>query len=220
MNAALTRTLAAACAWLAGSGVAHADTAAARCDIYPRGEDRASAMLACQFSQRQGYVTIRRADGVLHDLSPAGDAPGRYRDQHGRAVSRDDGMGDEGLIFRFPDESVFVYWSTAGLAPEADADNPTAPYTTKDYDATTLLRCTRAGSTGNCPAGILRMEGGQASIVVTGPDGREFTLDFMKDHVNATAGREVKATLRGDVWTVTVDGTDTYEVPLSAIEGG
>lgn len=32
------------------------------------------------------------------------------------------------------------------------------------------------------------MEGGQASIVNTGPDGKEFTLNFMKDYVDA-AGR-------------------------------
>lgn len=209
---------------LACSGNVAADTADARCDIYPRGEDRASAMIACRFSQRQGFVTITRSDGVSHDLAPEGDEPGRYRDQRGRRVLREpeDALGPEGLIFRFPDESVYVYWSTAALSPPTDAaDNPTAPYSTKDYDATTLLRCGRVGSShmGQCPAGILRMEGGQASVVITGPDGKEFTLNFMTDYVNSTSG-EAKAVLKDDTWTVTVDGKHVYEVPQAAINGG
>jgi len=206
---------------LAGSADVAADSAEARCDIYPRGEDRASAMIACRFGQRQGYVTITRSDGVSHDLSPEGEERGRYRDQDGRPVYREDDLGQAGLIFRFPDESVYVYWDTAALSPPGNAaDNPTAPYTTKDYDATTLLRCGRVGSgnMGQCPAGILRMEGAQASIVIKGPDGKEFTLNFMTDYVNATSG-EAKAVLEGDTWTVTVDGRYVYEVPQAAIVG-
>lgn len=199
-----------------------ADTTDARCDIYPRGEDHARAMIACRFSQRQGYVSITRSDGVSHELSPEGEEPGEYRDQDGRPVYREDELGRDGLIFRFPDESVYVYWSTAALSPPTGAtENPTAPYSTKDYDATTLLRCgyVESGPTRQCPAGILRMEQGQASIVITGPDGREFTVNFMTDYVNAT-GREVEAILKGDTWTVTVDGKEIYEVPRAAIEGG
>jgi hypothetical protein len=207
---------------LACTGNAAADTAEARCDIYPRGEDRASAMVACRFSQRQGFVTITRSDGVSHDLEPEDDDPGRYRDQRGRRVVREDALGPEGLVFRFPDESVYVYWDTSALSPPTSAaDNPTAPYTTKDYDATTLLRCGRVGSShrDQCPAGILRMEGGQASLVITGPDGKEFTINFMKDYVNATSG-EAQAVLNDDTWTVTIDGKHVYEVPQAAIDGG
>ena len=69
------------------------------------------------------------------------------------------------------------------------------------------------------PAGILRMEDGQASIVVKGPGGDRFTINFMKDYVNA-ANREVEATIEGDTWTVVIDDGDVYEVPLAAIEGG
>ena len=199
-----------------------ADTTDARCDIYPRGEDHARAMIACRFSQRQGYVSISRSDGVSHELSPEGEEPGEYRDQNGRPVHREDELGREGLIFRFPDESVYLYWSTAALSPPTSAgENPTAPYSTKDYDATTLLRCgyVESGPTRQCPAGILRMEQGQASIVITGPDGREFTVNFMTGYVNAS-NREVEATLKGDTWTVTVDGKEIYEVPRAAIEGG
>tara|TARA_R110002072_G_scaffold234915_1_gene392490 strand:+ start:221 stop:544 length:324 start_codon:yes stop_codon:yes gene_type:complete len=63
---------------------AAADSADARCDIYPAGEDQAEKMIHCTFSQRQGYITITREDGVTHDLSPFGDGPGNFRDQDGR----------------------------------------------------------------------------------------------------------------------------------------
>ena len=200
---------------------AAADSTEARCDIYPRGEDRASAVIPCTFGQRQGYITITRSDGVTHDLEPAGDTPGNFRDQHGDAVYRESGLGQQGLIFRFKDESVYVYWSTAGLDPTADADNPTAPYTTDKYHATTLLRCGPADGENmrTCPAGILRMAGGQASIVITGPAGQEFTINFMKEGVNSGAG-EVDARLQSDTWIVIVNGKERYEVPLAAIDGG
>jgi hypothetical protein len=177
-------------------------------------------MIHCGFSQRQGYITISREDGVTHDLSPVGDVPGNYRDQDGRAVYRQSGLGDDGLIFRFPDESVYVYWSTAALEP-SEEDNPTAPFSTRDYDATALLRCRGVDEPdfGICPAGVQRMEDGQGSVVVLSPKGEQFTINFMKDYVNAT-NREAQATLEGDIWTVTINGVEIYEVPLAMIEGG
>jgi len=198
-----------------------ADSTEARCDVYPIGEDHTDAVMPCIFSQRQGYVTIRREDGVVHELSPEGDALGNFRDQHGNRVYRESGLGDQGLIFRFPDESVFVYWHAALLEKQDDADNWTAPFTTDEYDATTRLRCRAAGDRefGSCPAGILRMEDGQASIVIQNQLGEIFTINFMKDYVNAT-NREAEATLEGDTWTVVINGEEVYEVPLAAIEGG
>jgi hypothetical protein len=205
-------------AWAASS---MADSTAARCDIYPAGSDHTQKMIHCTFSQRQGYIRITREDGVTHDLSPQGDSPGNYRDQDGRAVYRQSGLGDQGQIFRFPDQSVYVYWSTAALEPAGD-DNPTAPFTTKVYDATALLRCRAVGDAdfGSCPAGVLRMEDGQASVVVQSPKGEQFTINFMKDYINATNRRDAKGSLDGDTWTVTIDGAEIYEVPLAFIEGG
>ena len=199
---------------------AAADSTEARCDIYPAGADHTDRMIRCTFSQRQGYITIVRDDGVTHDLEPVGDAPGNYRDQHDREVYRQSGLGDQGLVFRFPDESVFVYWSTAALEP-LDPANPTWPFSTEDYDATTLLRCRPANEIeyAECPAGILRMEDRQASIVVRSPTGEQFTINFMTGYVNAS-NREVDARLEGDTWLVTIDGNELYEVPLAAIEGG
>jgi hypothetical protein len=201
-----------------------ADSTQARCEIYPKGSDKMETMVPCRFSQRRGYITITREDGVTHDLSPVGEAPGNFRDEDGQAVYRQSGLGGAGQIFRFPSESVFVYWDNAASEPAA-ADNATAPFATKysggAYDATTLLRCKAAGDReyGNCPAGILRMENRQASIVIQTQLGKQFTVNFMTDYVNATVG-EVDAELNGDLWTVTRDNGEVYEVPLSAIEGG
>jgi hypothetical protein len=202
------------------SGHGRADTMAARCDIYPAGEDHTDVMIPCTFSQRQGFVSIDRSDGIRHEFEPVGDTPGNYVDQHGRPVYRQSGLGDQGLIFRLPDESVFVYWSTAALEPQ-EGDNPTAPFSTADYDATALLRCRDAGAAdfGQCPAGILRMEGGQASIVVQDPKGEQFTINFMTDYVNAT-NRPVEARREGDTWILEFANGQVWEVPLAAIEGG
>lgn len=197
-----------------------ADAVNARCDIYPAGSDHTDKMIPCTFSQRQGFVTISREDGVIHDLSPVGDPPGNFRDQRGYTVYRQSGLGDQGLTFRFPDESIYVYWNTAAL-DQQDANNLTATFSTKDYDATTLLRCRAVGELefGRCPAGALRIEDGQASIVIQNQRGEKFTINFMKDYVNAT-NREAEARLGGETWTVTIDGADVYEVPLALIEGG
>jgi len=200
---------------------ATADTAKARCDVYSLGSDNISKMLPCTFSQRQGYVTISRDDGVTHELSPLGDKPGNFRDQHGHAAYRQSGLGDQGQIFRFNTQSVYVYWNTSALEPQSDEDNATAPFTTRDYDATALLRCRDASEVefASCPAGILRMGGGQASIVVQNLRREQFTINFMADYVNVT-NREVEARLDGDTWIVTIDNDEIYEVPLAAVEGG
>ena len=204
-------------AWNSGQ----ADSTDARCDIYPAGEDHTDVMLPCVFSQRQGYISITRSDGMRHELEPVGDSPGNFKDQDGRSVYRQSGLGDQGLIFRFEDESIYVYWSTAALEPVPEEDNWTAPFTTQDYDATTRLRCKTSDESeyGSCPAGIQRMEGGQASIVVLSPAGEQFTINFMRDYINAS-NREVESEKQGDTWIVTVNSEEVYEVPLAAIEGG
>lgn len=199
---------------------ATADWTEAACEIYPAGEDHTDVTLPCTFSQRQGYITITRSDGITHELSPVGDTPGNFEDQDGRTVYRESGLGDQGLIFRLPDESVYVYWNSKMLEPTAE-DNPTAPFTTADYDATALFRCKAPGDAdfGSCPGGILRMEDNQASIVVQNQAGEQFTINFMADYVNAT-NRELDARQEGDTWTLEFENGEVWEVPLAAIEGG
>lgn len=199
---------------------AAADWTDAACEIYPEGEDRTDVLIPCTFAQRQGYVSITRSDGVKHELSPVGDAPGNFIDQDGRRVYRQSGLGDQGQIYRFPDESVYVYWNTKLLEP-VDQDNPTWPFTTDEYHATALFPCKAAGSSefGSCPGGILRMEDKQASIVVQNQLGEQFTINFMSGYVNAT-NREVEARLDGDTWILNFANGEVWEVPLAAIEGG
>jgi hypothetical protein len=91
---------------------AKADTVPAHCDIYAKGEDYPSKSTPCTFSQRQGYIGIERADGIRYELSPAGDKPATYTDQNGKSVTREDGLGNAGLIFRMSDVSVYVYWDS------------------------------------------------------------------------------------------------------------
>ncbi|MGL5082835.1 MAG: hypothetical protein ACRC8A_15220 [Microcoleaceae cyanobacterium] len=112
---------------------ANAQTVNARCDIYPQGEDRASAVLPCTFSQRQGAVRITRQDGVTHELSPTGSEPGNYLDQNGKAAYRQAGLGDRGQIYRLANESVYVYWDTAGLPSSSNTSkNPVTSTTVID----------------------------------------------------------------------------------------
>ncbi|KAA9133207.1 hypothetical protein F3N42_02285 [Marinihelvus fidelis] len=205
---------------MAGTGSALADWTDAACEVYPKGEDHASAFVPCVFSQRQGAVTITLEDGTVYDLRPVGDDPGNYEDQDGNAAYRNSGLGDQGLIFRLAEESVYVYWNTDALNPPADEDNWTAPFTTADYDATTRLRCKAAGDDefGSCPAGIARMEDQQASITVQNQLGEQFTINFMTDYVNAT-NRELEAILDGDTWILNFANGEVWEVPMAAIEG-
>jgi hypothetical protein len=111
---------AAALVLLGSLGAARADTVNARCDIYPKGSDTVSKVVACTFSQRQGYVAIDRADGVRRELSPQG-ATGNYIDENGKKAFRSKGLGSKGQIYRLAEESIFVYWDTAGLPGGAGA---------------------------------------------------------------------------------------------------
>lgn len=90
-----------------------ADTVTARCDVYPKGNDRAKSSGSCTFSQRQGVVGIQLQNGKRYDLVPAGNTPGNYRDQNGRAAYRQSGLGDKGQIYRLATESIYVYWDPA-----------------------------------------------------------------------------------------------------------
>ncbi|WP_254173961.1 hypothetical protein [Planktothrix pseudagardhii] len=98
---------------LATANVAKADTVKARCDVYPKGEDKASSSGLCTFSQRQGAVGIQLQNGKRYDLRPVGDEPGNYVDQNGKAAYRQAGLDDKGQIYRLANESIYIYWDTA-----------------------------------------------------------------------------------------------------------
>lgn len=90
----------------------YADSTKARCDIYLKDEAKPYKVIACNYSQRQGYITINRGDGIVHELAPTDNAIGTFKDQNNELVYRQSGLGTQGLIFRFPQERVFVYWDS------------------------------------------------------------------------------------------------------------
>ena len=105
---------------------AKADTVNARCDVYPKGEDRATSSGLCTFSQRQGAVEIQLENGKRYDLVPVSNQPGNYRDQEGHAAFRQSGLGDKGQIYRLANESIYVYWDTAPYTSDTQA-TPSSP---------------------------------------------------------------------------------------------
>ena len=131
MNRQLTKLITVAglglsIATLSFAGSVKADTVQARCDVYPKGSDRAKSSGLCTFSQRQGFVGIQLPNGKRYDLSPVGDRPGNYKDQNGQAAYRQSGLGDKGQIYRLATESIYVYWDPAPYKPQASKPTTTA----------------------------------------------------------------------------------------------
>jgi hypothetical protein len=207
------------CAFLFGQ-YAWSDSAEAACVIYPEGSDHSDTIIPCQFYQTQRHIVITRSDGIKHDLMPDKKTVGNFTDQHGHSVYRQKGLSDQGLIFRFPNESIYVYWNTKILDPINESSS-TGPFTTKDYDATALFRCKAAGESvfRDCPGGILRMEDSQASIVVQNQSGEQFTINFMNNYINAT-NRKLESKQVDDTWILEFENGEVWEVPVAAITGG
>ena len=81
-----------------------------RCTLKVRNEAAPHSM-GCDFSQRQGFVRINLEDGAEYALEPVCDQPGKYRDTvRGVPVYRKSGLGDQGVIFDFPTETISVYY--------------------------------------------------------------------------------------------------------------
>lgn len=129
---------------IASSGIAlmaQADTVKARCDVYPKGDDRAKSSGLCTFSQRQGNVGIQLSNGKRYDLI-AGSQPNNYRDQNGRAALRESGLGDRGQIYRLATESIFVYWDTAPFGKSSSTQSAAA----KPVNKAPLTKMTSRGA--------------------------------------------------------------------------
>lgn len=117
-------TLALGSAFINSNLSATADTRQVRCDFYPIGEDQASDYGLCTFSQRQGNIAIERQNGKRYEFTPVGDQPGNFVDRSGRSVYRQGGLGDEGVIFRLPEESIYIYWDAAPFEQNQGSTNP------------------------------------------------------------------------------------------------
>jgi hypothetical protein len=200
---------------------AGADSINGRCDIYPAGEDHASLTLPCTFSQYQGNVYIDRSDGVSYTLLATGDRPGNFKDQKGRAVYRQSGLGKDGVIFRLPGESLYIYWDSSSLSVLKPADSSTAPYTTSSYNATTLLPCSMTSPAHelDCPAGIIRNGRGSATLHLMNPEGKERLITFDNGRVTTPDNRKVTWTTGEGDYSITVDDREYYFVPEGFIYG-
>jgi len=106
----------------------------------------------------------------------------------------------------------------AGITPAS----PTAPYTTDDYDATTLLPCSLgdASNDQSCPAGIRRGDTGFATITTTRPDGFERIMDFTPETISTPGSGTLTSRKDGDTWYISIDDNEHYVVPEAAIFGG
>lgn len=180
---------------------AKADTVDARCDVYPKGQDRATSSGLCTFSQRQGAVGIQLQNGKRYDLRPVGNNPGNYRDQNGRAAYRQSGLGDKGQIYRLATESIFVYWDAS-------------PYNNQGNTS---------GNQGN-------MTGGSSTAANSQPAAGT-TVSRLRDLIGARAGqaentikqrgyRFVKADPSGDaVYSYWLEGRSNYCVTVRTEQG-
>lgn len=117
---------------------AKADTVTARCDVFPKGEDRATSSGLCTFSQRQGFVSIQLQNGRRYELRPVGDRPGNYRDRNGQPAYRQSGLGDKGQIYRLANQSIYVYWDTA-----SSNNNQSSQSTSTSSSSTPVTKMTR-----------------------------------------------------------------------------
>jgi hypothetical protein len=120
---------------------ANADTVDARCDVFPKGDDKATFSGLCSFSQRQGYVSIDLKNGTRYELSPTGDKPGNYVDKDGKPARRESGLGKKGQIYRLAKQSLFVYWDPAPY----NKVGTTKPSTTKTSTTKNSTPKTAAG---------------------------------------------------------------------------
>ncbi len=197
-----------------------ADWLDSRCDIYPSGSDQGNDPVPCVFSQRQGNVTISLPEDIYYDLTPTGESPGSYLDANGKSVYRQSGLGEAGQIFRFEDKTIYIYWDTAGIPDNNSADTP---YSTANFDATMRLECkfNNFAEPSDCAAGVKRgPQAGQAVISIMRPDGTERILQFDGDTLTTPDAGKIEIQHDADLWLITIDGCESYNIPQAAIDGG
>lgn len=96
------------------SVAAKADSVKTKCDVFPKGEDKAISSGACNFSETKGNVVIEISNGDSFKLEEYADDPGNYQDQNGNLVSSEK-MKDKGIMFRLSDVSVLVYMDSSTM---------------------------------------------------------------------------------------------------------
>ena len=200
-----------------------ADTAEAICEVTVHGDSKPQQSGPCEFSQRQGYVTIDLRSGATWSLAP-GTKPNHFRDQEGHEVVRT-AAGDT-HVYKWEHRRITVTFGSAGHehggGKHASGTVPAMPYSTNDFDATSYFRCSLGSPSHDqtCPAGIYRGDRGSASIRVRAPNGRERVLTFDRGDVTTPDGGRLTWGKQDDEWYIGIDNREFYIVPQAAIDGG
>lgn len=211
----------------AWSTAARADTAQATCEVRQHGEEKSHASGPCEFSQRQGYVSIALRNGKRIELSPT-DKPHHFKDADGDKVVFEK-HGDASAYKWDGGQRILVTFGAA--APAASAEDRSADASGRagagNFDATGQVPCAQAKGQpmGQCSFGVARAGGGTATVVVTRPDGRKRSLFFENgkalsaDTSQADGYGEFRAHKEADLFRIQV-GDERYEIPEAVITGG
>lgn len=151
---------------------------------------------------------------VLHDRQLSGNAHIAWRDGNDADLKYDCAFDRSARIY----DGKYHYVTSRSSRP-----NPTGPYTTAHYDATTQLRCSLGSPSHDkmCPAGITRGGvPGKASIKVQDPNGRERVLLFQNGNVTTSGSGRLTWGKDGDTWFIGIDNREFYIVPEAAVNGG
>ena len=160
---------------------------------------------------RVDRVSIRSAHLDGRDLK--GDAHVAWRSGDEADLRYDCSFDRQGRVY----DGTYHYTTS-----RAETRSPTGPYTTRQYDATTILPCSLGSPSHdrNCPAGIHRGDRGSASISVQAPNGRERVLNFHDGDVSTPNRGRLTWGKDGDTWFIGIDDREYYVVPEAAIYGG
>ena len=183
-------------------------------DDYDQLKEACSHELERHLNADHGHVRrvhIRNAHLDRRDLK--GDAHVKWRDGNEADLRFDCRFDRQGRIH----DGTYHYITSRASEPSA-----TGPYTTRDFDATTILPCSAGSPTHDqsCPAGINRGRHGSASIHVQSPRGRERVLNFEDGDVTTPNRGRLTWGKDGDTWYIGIDEREFYVVPDAAIHGG
>jgi hypothetical protein len=108
--------------------------------------------------------------------------------------------------------------SVLGKAPSSDAKVPGTP-----YHATGQVPCSMGNAppgSQQCDFGVIRGKPGNAEVHVKLQGGLERVLTFIGEKVTSDADSRVKASKRGDMWSIEVNDYEHYQIPEAVISGG
>ena len=188
---------------------AKADTTTARCDVYPRGEDRATSSDTCTFSQRQGYVTITLKDGTTYELTPSPTEPAAYTDQNGRPATREDDLGTAGAIYRLADVSIYVYWDASTVSSEPRRGEGNVPCSAEQPSYNFM-----------CRAAAVYGDPGSSALTVVGPTGNVLHLYYYGQTLySIDPGDQVLVQMVEGQYLVSVNDAEFFKLDATIVTG-